>query len=139
MIDLHVFLGRSVPEINIIGKSELCPGEVGLYECTVINGRGLRWIVDGQRLHFSGGQMRGDRLDVLNTAIISYLVDVAIISTGVLGNRRSILHYEANFNVTRTITIICDGGRLDAFSMEVVVVGESFFLHSQRKVGEGLL
>ena len=108
-----------------MGQSALCPNGIGLYECTVLNGNGLGWIVNGERLVFSSFRQEGAEEAVANTAIIAYLVNVDI-ESGTFGNRTSILHYEADFDGARNITITCDIGTTNtSCDMDVMVVGKS--------------
>lgn len=105
----------------VVGRTLICPGECGFYKCTIINGFGLEWVVDGEPKRFSAFDMLNYRLSI-GTSSVFYLVGRSIGDT-TQGNRTSILEYTPDSSIRKPVTITCREEGSEC-SEDVMVMGE---------------
>ena len=116
------------------GNRVICPGEVGVFYCTVEGGTGLEWEVDGEKKGFDGF----DRPCTLSEAcepdcttsnfagnnFVIYLTSVRLVQQN-QGDRSSLLVYTPEPDTIASVNITCKEGTMTQKTM-VFVVCKSF-------------
>ena len=120
--DFFCSVGDECPEtIQIVGNSVICPGEDGLFRCTLMNSRTADWSINGEVIGFA----LTDNVGSVKTkpGIAAHLVERSVGETDNIGNRTSVVFYTPSASTTGLISILCSGGRIDSCGVRSLIVG----------------
>ena len=116
-----ISIGQNCPDsIELIHNDTICPGQVGVLQCTLTNSIQVDWNVDGIFLVFSSGDIVGD--SVTRSGTIAYLV--ARTPEGRLWNWTSVVFYTPGPSVRGSVSVLCGGGGASDCTKHILVIGE---------------
>ena len=111
--------------IELIHNGTICPGQVGVFQCTLTGATLVDWNVNGEVLNFIPSNGVGDSRSGADSSTVAYLVARTEPDGSNMFNWTSVLNYRPDSSIRGSVPITCSGGIMPCRDT-TLVVGKSF-------------
>ena len=95
---------------ELIHNGSICPGQVGVLQCTVINAEQFEWTVNGEIILFLSRDNVGDSRPGADSNTVAYLVARTPADGSGIFNWTSLVNYRPDASIRGSVPITCSGG-----------------------------